>query len=140
MTNEQILEHQVEALEKLLKLKQAVVEELEAKVARLQYPYLGGGISPQPYIQPIGGGLQGGAGGYGNSGTIIICNHEYPSMWGGTGTPPCIKCGQPFSNAGSVTVTGYTTSGYIAPTNSGAAGGLLFTPTALQDLVNSSAK
>ena len=32
MTNEEILEKQVEALEKLLQIKQAIIEELEAKV------------------------------------------------------------------------------------------------------------
>lgn len=51
MTNEQILEQQVDALEKLLKLKQAVIEELETKISRLQnqtipnlnVPYYGSG-------------------------------------------------------------------------------------------------
>jgi hypothetical protein len=36
MTNEQILEQQVEALEKLLQLKQAIIEELESKVQKQQ--------------------------------------------------------------------------------------------------------
>ncbi len=143
MTNEQILEQQVEALEKLLKLKQAVVDELEAKVNRLQNPY--GGIpginTPYyPYNQPIYG-CGGGGSGQGNAGggagiTITSCQHEYPSMWGGTGNPPCIKCGHQFGyagNSGSIIIGNGTT-------NSGAAGGLSFTASALQDLVNSSAK
>ena len=106
MTNEEILEKQVEALEKLLQLRSAVIEELEAKVINLQNeiaaknhslqwpgqinaPYIGApGVPFMP--NHLGGG------------SIIISNsstcpdgtpHQYPSMWGGTSMPPCSKCG-----------------------------------------------
>jgi hypothetical protein len=44
MTNEEILAQQVEALEKLLQLKQAVIDELESKISKMEmeklnYPY-----------------------------------------------------------------------------------------------------
>lgn len=99
MTNEEILEKQVEALEKLLQLRTAIIEELESKVRKLEtekyinaphtYPgYDYPGIVNVPYF---GGGL---------SGTITAINtcpdgtpHEYPSMWGGINPPPCNKCG-----------------------------------------------
>src|ERR1017187_565080 len=100
MTKEQILEQQVEALEKLLKLKQALVEELEAKVERMPF----GGVIPGyypgvglPSIQPqVGQGIQ-----------VMSqwCVHEYPSMWGSTTPPPCLKCGQQ-SFAPTVTYSG----------------------------------
>ena len=125
MTNEQILEQQVEALEKLLKLKQAVVEELEAKINRLQFPYPGlGGIINTPFIQPYPGHLGGGGGGWqgqGQAGSVTICNHEYPSMWGGTGPVPCTKCGQPFQGAsGNITIVGSNgNNGTLAGVNAG---------------------
>ena len=55
MTNEEILERQVEALEKLMQLKQAVIDELEIKVAKLQpqlsYPGISYWTQGQPSMQ-----------------------------------------------------------------------------------------
>jgi hypothetical protein len=125
MTKEEILEQQVEALEKLLQLKGAVIQELESKVSRLEaerlvYP----GIVNVPYQPFIGGGsLQ----------VQYPCTdglgHNYPQNWGGTSHPACTKCGQvPYSNgsgwisisgsqavAGAGGTSGVATSGYIAP-------------------------
>ena len=114
MTNEQILEKQVEALEKLLQLRAAVIEELESKVVKLQGEVAalspttyGGGpgwYNPQPYYYPhVGGwGITGGTGAGGvsvTSGgltTVSTSNtcpdgslHSHPTH-GGT----CTKCGQ----------------------------------------------
>jgi hypothetical protein len=82
MTNEEILNQQVEALEKLLKLKQAIVEELEDRVAKLEneknhyvpynpnplYPGITIGPGTVPGWQPFygaggvpGGGIVGGS-------------------------------------------------------------------------------
>ena len=52
MTNEQILEQQVEALEKLLQLRSAIIEELEAKVAKLQAQTIYPGMSTPYTVQP----------------------------------------------------------------------------------------
>jgi hypothetical protein len=125
MTNEQILEQQVEALEKLLQLKQAVIEELESKVQKLQYP-------PLPY--------SGGGAGVINLPSVWtvppMCTdglpHQYPSMWGGTSQPSCTKCGQyPSifnSGAGVITTTsggasGITINPYQGAVGQGSAGG-----------------
>jgi hypothetical protein len=117
MTNEQILEKQVEALEKLLQLKAAVIDELEAKIQRMQP-----GITwttPQ-YIQTPYIPYQGGAGGIGTTfgggsggGTITVTGgsascpdgtpHQYPSMCGGAGPSCCAKCGQVINYATGVT-------------------------------------
>jgi hypothetical protein len=99
MTNEQILEQQVEALEKLLKLRVAITQELEAKIAKLEaeavktmypgYSYPGWYMPQQ--IQPWVGG-----------GSITITNtcpdgsfHEYDN-----GSICCKKCG-----SGQITTT-----------------------------------
>src|ERR1035438_1970641 len=101
MTNEEILEKQVEALEKLLQLRSAIIEELEQKVTNLrnelavaksiQWP----GTTQTPWTSPSPWYGQGG-------GSVITINtntcpdgtpHQYPSMWGGTNPPSCSKCG-----------------------------------------------
>jgi hypothetical protein len=117
MTKEEILEQQVEALEKLLQLRKAVIDELEDKVRKLegaQYP----GWIGAPIVQPfIGGGILGGLGG---GGQITITNtcpdgtpHQYPNVWNGIGSPHCSKCGAAqYGSAGGVTVQ---TTGYVAP-------------------------
>jgi len=145
MNEKEILEQQVEALEKLLQLRSAIIQELEANVSKLQaekasYPY--GGVNvpgwiTTPYIQPLQPmpyvPWQGGGGG--GSGTITITStcpdgtpHEYPSMWGGTSSPPCNKCGQTGLNLSGISATCQSnlpgasnivaTSGYIAPVTS----------------------
>jgi hypothetical protein len=124
MTNEDILEQQVEALEKLLQLKTAVIEELEAKVSRLEadkadkaaHPYPGVNTPwiTQPYIQPYQPNII-----YtpGQSDTITIFTacpdgtpHQYPSMWGGTNSPSCAKCGQSNIISAGTTTGHFTTS------------------------------
>jgi hypothetical protein len=138
MTNEEILEKQVEALEKLLQLKEAVITELEAKVHRLQYPYgvgggIGGGLVYQPGVVYGGGGAQGIAGqggaGFGGGGAISI-----PSVWQSpqpqyswSATCPdgsshqmgtsncCTKCGQYMVGGG--TIVGSATTGIVTTTD-----------------------
>lgn len=112
MTNEEILEKQVEALEKLLQLRAAIIEELEAKVNKLEaekfnipnhFPGLqqpGWITTPwigQPQYPGIGGG------------SIIIsntCPDGSLHTWSGLGTP-CTKCGQYGSTLTTVSTTGY---------------------------------
>lgn len=107
MTNEQLLEQQVEALEKLLKLKQAIVEELERKIDRLEgsipfgFPNPAHPINvPNPFFPSV---------------FHDACPadphgiHQYPSLWGGTGPVPCTKCGKQ--------MTSYATSGYSSTNN-----------------------
>lgn len=81
---EEILEQQVEALEKLLQIKDAIVEELEKKIAKLEHEAIMKGFQPLhvPSVWhtdpcPLGGA------------------HNYPLLWNGTTPPPCSKCGQP---------------------------------------------
>ena len=86
LTNEQILEQQIEALEKLLQLKTAVIEELEAKVQKLQnlHPTLGGSIVNLPYVAaPPNSSLQCSDGQF----------HQYPTLFGGSSYPSCVRCG-----------------------------------------------
>jgi hypothetical protein len=115
MTNEQILEQQVEALEKLLQLKQAIIDEQEVKINKLQYP-------PQPTYVPgvqIGGGWGGIGGTLGGQGSIVSipsqwtitswqCSdghpHQYPTLSSGA-TPCCTKCGTAYGSLASVTTT-----------------------------------
>jgi hypothetical protein len=112
MTNEQILEQQVEALEKLLQLRAAIIEELEAKVDRLEadkiniapsYPGVNLPWITTPYVQPYNPGFGG------SSGTIIISSncpdgtpHQYPQTWSGT-CVPCVKCGQSMGTISGIT-------------------------------------
>ena len=118
MTNEQILEQQVEALEKLLQLRSAIIEDLEHKVSNLQQELANKSLTwpntinvpsvpwnPAPWI---GGG----------GGTITISNtcpdgtpHQYPTMWGGTGPISCQKCGAMISSNIGITSTTLTTAG-----------------------------
>ena len=104
MTNEEILEKQVDALEKLLQLKQAVINELEKKLETSQHqqlnqPFYPHTFTPQPYW---------------------ICSdgsyHSYPQYWTGTIPPSCTKCGLAQQNGG-ITVT--TTSGQLSISQDG---------------------
>lgn len=126
MDEKQILERQVEALEKLLQLRSAIIEELEAKVSRLEnqggahFPGVNVPWVSSPYI------------GYPQSSSVIVTNtcpdgspHQYPSLWGGTTNPPCAKCGMCIGTAqGNIVISGNTTSipmqtsGYIQPVTS----------------------
>lgn len=104
MTKEEILQEQIDAMEKLLKLKQAIIEDLEKRIDKLEHspynqnPFIVPNWAPPavnlpsvwttPNTCPNGG------------------HHEYPGMWGGTQNPPCNKCGQtmpnPFGAAGGL--------------------------------------
>ena len=109
MTKEEILEQQVEALEKLLQLKQAIVEELEAKISKLSikdfnYPQNIPWAAPLP-IPP-------------SFPSVFTphdpCNdggfHDYPAPWFGTVPPGCTKCGKQGSHLWTVTSTDTTIS------------------------------
>jgi hypothetical protein len=117
MTNEQILEKQVEALEKLLQLRSAIIEELETKVASLKQEiaskYVYPGVTITPYNPPITYPQYGGGGGSLTLGPLTCPDgtpHQYPSMWGGTTPPACSKCGlYPDYSSGITTIS--TTSG-----------------------------
>lgn len=87
---------QVEALEKLVKIKDDTISALQTQMAlkpttTIQYI---------PYVQPHYITSQWG------------CQHEYPSLWGGTGLPSCIKCGKAISTGAGV-VPGLTIQGYV---------------------------
>jgi hypothetical protein len=76
MTEVELLKLQIEALEKLVKIKQDTVAELERQ------------LTLRPLFQPLP--------------QISIpsvwqvdpCQHEYPETWGGTVPPSCKKCGK----------------------------------------------
>jgi hypothetical protein len=111
MTNEEILDKQVEALEKLIQLKQAVIEELENKISKMELERLTIPYPHQINIPWIGGGV-GGAGGAGYTNTCPDgLHHQYPSMWGGTTPPSCSRCGQSQPQYGS----GWTTVSSTTP-------------------------
>src|ERR1035437_4036914 len=89
MTNEEILNQQVEALERLLQLKQAIIDERDKKINSLEMsrsnsvPFFGGGspitIQSTPYDYcPVGPNYA----------------HNYPTTWSGTMPPSCTKCGK----------------------------------------------
>jgi hypothetical protein len=101
MTNEQVLEKQVEALERLLRLKEAIIEELDNKVQKLQSQGIttGSGAGYSPYVQQFR--------------PSWICSdgnpHQYPQVWQGVVPPPCDKCGQfvlqPYQGYGNSGIT-----------------------------------
>lgn len=83
MTKEEILEQQVEALEKLLQLKQATIEELEERLRNNKsYPSLHG----YEYF---------GARASAHCPATVSGTHEYPTPWFGTIPPKCSACGNP---------------------------------------------
>src|ERR1035437_2723159 len=131
MTNEEILEKQVEALEKLLQLRSAIIEELESKVSSLRIELArqqNAGWSPGTGINTPWIAQQYDPGGSGT--TITLSNlcpngsqHQYPTTWGGTNPPSCSKCGAQMPSwtyGGSITTTA-TTSGALTsnPTTQG---------------------
>ena len=119
MNNEEILEKQVEALEKLLQLRQAVIEELESKVSKLEsekfaYPGISSPWISTPFTQPYHPfqPLPYLPGQQGSGGTIVVTNtcpdgstHQYPSLWVGSTSPICMKCGHPMNgSSGNITL------------------------------------
>lgn len=99
MTNEQLLEKQIEMLEKLLQLKEAVIEELENKIARIQ------SIGNTPYITNIPSVWTT----YKVPLNQDMCTdgtpHAIPSPWLSVTAPYCTKCGATVSTGSTVTVT-----------------------------------
>jgi len=100
MDEKEILQRQVDALEKLLQIKEAIIQEHEAKITRLeseellrkfpqfpqmpQAPYISPPIPPQINIPSVwqhdpctDGGL-----------------HQYDFPWHSTSPQPCKKCGK----------------------------------------------
>jgi len=131
MTNEQILEQQVEALEKLLQLKSELLAEQERKIARIQNElaieknkiYPGGlypGVQPySPWNNPIVGPgivydpnttIYGGGPiiGNGTNGLVLKMNPDGSPQW--TTNITAASAGTP--NGTNVTSS---TTGYIAP-------------------------
>lgn len=98
LSNEEILQQQIEALEKLLQLKEAVIEEQSAKIDRLERNTL----NAQPY-KPINYPI--------NLPSVWVdpCidgqGHSYPQTWLGTFPPPCTKCNRMVST-GTFTLSG----------------------------------
>lgn len=105
MTNEEILKQQIDALEKLLQLKEAVIEAQEERLQRLSNELEGTRImrnfpqmpninipslwvSPTPDWQCADGQP-----------------HDYPNPWGGTTPPSCSKCGRQPTNGSLITST-----------------------------------
>ena len=111
MTNEQILEQQVEALEKLLKLKQAIIEEQELKINKLQ------GTTTIPNMPPMfPNGIQGVPWGQAQPMWDRCTNspngtHQYPTVWGGTIPPFCTYCNKQQQTLTIGSGTGYATAG-----------------------------
>ena len=117
MTNEEILEQQVEALEKLLQLKQAIINEQERKIEKLQNGEPN--TSWQPWRSPNQLNPFGPLVNLPSIQTFPPCsdgtyNHAFPQLWGGIHPPTCYKCGQP---ATSTNIISSTTSGVITVTN-----------------------
>ena len=115
MTNEQALEQQVEVLEKLLQLKQALIEELEAKVQRIQVAQIPSYPITVPYMQPYVQPYVGGTGGITIAGTSFCPDgtpHQYPNSWSSnSGQPCCTKCGQViYSLAGNLSINSSASS------------------------------
>lgn len=95
MTDVELLKMQVEALEKLVKIKDDTISELQnqltlSRTHNIQY-------LPWPQVINIPSVWQV---------PQVTCQHEYPSLWAGTGLLSCLKCGQP--KGGTITVTGIT--------------------------------
>ena len=118
MTNEEILGQQVEALEKLLQLKEAVIQELESKVNKLELEKVQAPYNQPHYIPWVGQPHWQG----GSAGSTITINthncpdgtpHQYPSGWGtthhGTTHPACVKCGFMPGNFTTVATSGFST-------------------------------
>ena len=117
MTNEEILEQQVDALEKLLQIKQAIIEEHEQKISRLQAdrsigvpgtvintPWIGHPqpLMPQPGINipsfwPVDPCSAGGG------------HHDFPYPWFSTQPACCTKCGKAAPNYSTTSTCNSTT-------------------------------
>ncbi len=86
MTELDILKKQIEALEKLVDVKDRIISDLEKRRA-----------NPMPLFPQVFGSPRVHQPAY-----LPECSHEYPTPWFGITPPPCNKCGQ---EAPSYTVT-----------------------------------
>ena len=92
MTDVELLKMQVEALEKLIRIKQDTIAELEKQLALKNLPNVT--ITSQWQVDP--------------------CQHEYPTMWGGTTPPYCLKCGKQSYPSYTITTAGVQGGTYKA--------------------------
>lgn len=97
MNTEQILREQIKELKALVELKEQRIQALET--IRISQPTLTPFISiptlPYSPVSPL----------------IVTCQHEAPTMWGGTGPVPCTKCGQPLAAGTTWVITNAGTQG-----------------------------
>jgi len=92
MTKYEILQQQVDALEELLRLKQATIDELKDKIERLEADK----YHRQPVVSPIT---------FPGPTIVPFCQelcsdgrpHDYPNPCTVT-NPSCLKCGKPLVN------------------------------------------
>ena len=98
MTDKEILEQQVDALEKLLQIKDAIIYEQERRIEKLE----GKDSQFAPFTSPH----------FYGSGSITYTNachdglpHEYDSVWLSTGPQSCKKCGSLAAPSISTTLT-----------------------------------
>ena len=98
MDEKEILQRQVDALEKLLQIKEAIIQEQEARITKLEnaaliekFPQFPGvqfpQIPPPPFMPSIPSVWQ-----------VDPCSdgqlHEYDFPWHSTSPQPCKKCGK----------------------------------------------
>lgn len=90
MDEKEILQRQVDALEKLLQIKEAIIQEQESKIRKLENEAISRQFIPMPPPMPpisIPSIWQ-----------VDPCTdgnlHEYPFPWHATTPPPCKKCGK----------------------------------------------
>ena len=109
MNEVELLKLQVEALEKLIRVKQETIAELEKQLnlartnpVTIQYlPNPNTILIPSVWTTPV----------------VDICQHEYPFPWHSISPPPCKKCGK---TASQWTVTcDSAVSGILSIDNSG---------------------
>lgn len=96
MDEKEILQRQVDALEKLLQIKEAIIQEQEAKISKLE---MDSHFMPPPPQQPVfiptvfqhdPCPLDGG-------------HHEYHNPWFSTSPQPCKKCGRTLPQGWTIT-------------------------------------
>ncbi len=123
MTKEEMLQEQIDMMDKLLKLKQAVIDELEAKIVRLEMaPATIGAPWPGfPWPNPAPGLVNIPS----VFGPVDVCPsnpsglHDYPNPWNGTQPPCCKACGKPAWSSSSGTILGGIGSTLAGSQNAG---------------------
>jgi hypothetical protein len=107
MDEKEILQRQVDALEKLLQIKEAIIQEQDSKISKLeneqvirfpQMPQSPPAFPQQPVWIPsvwTHDPCPANAGGH----------HEYRNPWHSINPQPCIKCGKTFPSSQIITST-----------------------------------